>query len=220
MTPDVENIIFIYVVVNRNAGSKVLHAAKKSGISGGTVFLAKGTIKNHLLDVLALNDVRKEIVFLVAKESVGVSFLDGLSKEFNFHKQNHGIAFITDVAGVCGSKCLSCRGLQSDGEEETSMYQSVYIIVDKGRGEAAVEAASKAGAKGATIVGARGSGVHETNKLFNMAIEPEKEIVLIILKSELTERVVTAVRDELSIEKPGNGIIFVQNVKQVYGLFE
>jgi nitrogen regulatory protein PII len=79
------------------------------------------------------------------------------------------------------------------------MYQSIYTIVDKGRGEAVVEAATKAGAGGATIVGARGSGIHETGRLFNMDIEPEKEVVIIILKSEIAERVVSSIRDELDM---------------------
>ncbi|MBP1757889.1 MAG: transcriptional regulator [Firmicutes bacterium] len=220
MTPNMENIIFICVIVNRNVGSRVLHAARKYGLSGGTILLGRGTIKNPLLEALALNDVKKEIVFLVAEESVGLKFLENLSKELKLQKQNHGIAFVRDVARVCGTKCLSCSGLQDIGDEENAMYQSVYIIVDRGKGETAVEAATKAGAKGATIISARGSGIHETSRLFNMEIEPEKEIVLIILKSEIAEKVVSAVRTEMDIDKPGNGIIFVQNVRQVYGLFE
>ena len=62
--------------------------------------------------------------------------------------------------------------------------------------------------------------IHETSKVFNMEIEPEKEIVLIVLKRDITEKVVSAIRDEFDIEKPGNGIMFVQDIKQVYGLFE
>lgn len=220
MTPNMEKIIFIYVIVNRGIGSKVLHSARKQGLPGGTVLLGRGTIKNALLEALALNDVRKEIVFLVAEESIGIRFLDGLSAEFKFHKPNHGIAFFMDVDFVCGTKCLSCSGPKNIGGEEISMYQSVYIIVDRGKGEAAVEAATKAGAKGATIICARGSGIHETNKLFNMEIEPEKEVVLVILRNEITEQVVASIRDELDIIRPGNGIIFVQNVRQVYGLYE
>jgi nitrogen regulatory protein PII len=51
-----------------------------------------------------------------------------------------------------------------------------------------------------------------------MEIEPEKDIVLIIVKEELTEAVVNSIRDKLDIEKEGAGIIFVQEVDQAYGL--
>lgn len=220
MAPEMENIIFTYVIVNRGMGSRVLHEARKNGLSGGTVLLGRGTVKNPLLEALALDDVRKEIVLLLTEESVGIRFLDELSAELKFHKRNHGIAFIMDVAGVCGSKRLGCGRFKNTGGEETTMYQAVFIIVDRGKGEEAVGAATKAGARGATIISARGSGIHETNRLFNMEIEPEKEAVLIILKSEITEQVVSSVRRELEIDKPGNGIIFIQDVRQVYGLLE
>lgn len=220
MVPEKGNIVFICVIVNRSVGSKVLQASRKYGLSGGTILLGRGTIKNPLLEALALNDVKKEIVLLVAEESLGMGFLQNMNKELKLHKRNHGIAFVREVARVCGSKNLSCNQIKQDKGEENTMYQSVHIIVDRGKGETVVEAATKAGAKGATVISARGSGIHETTKLFHMEIEPEKEIVLIILKSGLAEQVVNAIREEMDIDKPGNGIIFVQDVKAVYGLFE
>jgi nitrogen regulatory protein PII len=83
-----------------------------------------------------------------------------------------------------------------------------------------VEAAAKAGSKGATIINARGSGIHETSRLFAMDIEPEKEIVLIVSDSDSTDHIVASIRENFQIEKPGNGIVFVQNVTQAYGLFD
>ncbi|WP_332842404.1 P-II family nitrogen regulator [Paraclostridium sp. AKS81] len=52
-----------------------------------------------------------------------------------------------------------------------------------------------------------------------MEIEPEKEIVLIISPSNLTDSIVSSIRDELKINEPGNGIIFVQDVNKAYGLY-
>lgn len=220
MTPDKKSIVMLYTIVNRNSGIKVLHIAKNSGLTGGTVLLARGTIKNPILETLALNDTRKEIVFLITEETIGTEFLEKLSTELKFYKRNHGIAVMMDVDYVCGSKCLNCCSPNNVGGEEITMYQAIYIIVDKGKGELAVDAATTAGAKGATIMNARGSGIHETSKLFNMEIEPEKEIVMIIIKSDIAQQVVTSIRNELDIDKPGNGIMFIQNVRQVYGLHE
>lgn len=215
-----EKYMTIYVIVNSHTGSKVLQLARNFGIPGGTILLGRGTIKNTLLDLLALNDTKKEIVLLVTEEEIGYKFLDSLNKELKLHKPNHGIAFTISVGAVCGSRSFNCSSFNIETREENTMYQAVYIIVDRGKGEAAVDAATKAGARGATIISARGSGIHETSKVFNMEIEPEKEIVLIVLKRDITEKVVSAIRDEFDIEKPGNGIMFVQDIKQVYGLFE
>lgn len=82
-----------------------------------------------------------------------------------------------------------------------------------------IEAAQKAGSKGGTIINARGSGIHETQKLFNMDIEPEKEVVLILSESKTTDSIVNSIRECLKIEEPGKGILFVLNVAETHGLY-
>lgn len=81
-----------------------------------------------------------------------------------------------------------------------------------------MDIATESGATGGTIINARGSGIHETHKLFNFDIEPEKEVVLILSKTDLTEQIATSIRDKLEINKPGNGIIFIQEVAKTYGI--
>ena len=82
-----------------------------------------------------------------------------------------------------------------------------------------MDAAKAAGSKGGTILNGRGSGVHETVKLFHMEIEPEKEIVLILSVKEAVENIVESIRKSLEIDKPGNGIIFIQEVSRAYGVY-
>ena len=98
------------------------------------------------------------------------------------------------------------------------MYNAVFVIVDLGKAEPVMDAATKAGARGGTVIKARGAGRHEISKLFSMDIEPEKEVVLILSESSQTEQIVTSVRDSLKIDKPGNGIIFCLDVNRTYGL--
>ena len=51
-----------------------------------------------------------------------------------------------------------------------------------------------------------------------MAIEPEKEIVLILAERKNAEAIVSLISERMEIEKPGKGIIFIQEVSKVYGL--
>ena len=100
------------------------------------------------------------------------------------------------------------------------MYNVITVIVDKGRGDDAIEAATKAGSQGGTIINSRGSGIHETSKVFAMEIEPEKEVVIILSKNDKTSDIVGSIREELKLDKPGNGILFVQDINKTYGLYE
>ena len=208
----------IYVVVHSGLGSKVLKVAKHNGIQGGTIILGKGTIKNRLLEFLDLTDVRKEIVIMITEQSKANNVLEIINKEFHFQKQNHGIAFSMSVTELVGSRHIKSKSPESNREENT-MYQAIYTIVDKGKAEIAIDAATAAGARGGTIMNGRGSGIHETNILFAMPIEPEKEIVMILSEEKSTNAIVASIRKELNIDEPGNGIIYIQNVNKTFGLF-
>ena len=220
MKSDHERVCFelIWVIVNFGKGSKVMHAAKKCGVTGGTIILAKGTANDKFADFLGLSDIRKEIVLMVSNKKMTRSALDRLDKKFNFKKPNHGIAFTTGVSEVIGS--VGCKATEADREEggEEAMHCAITAVVEKGKAEDVIDAATAAGSRGGTIINARGSGVHETSKLFFMDIEPEKEIVLILSDKKEAEAIISSIREKLDIEQPGKGIIFVQEVSKVYGL--
>lgn len=209
----------ICIIVNFGLGSKLLQSAKNHGISGGTVLLGKGTVNNRILEFLGLSDIRKEIVLMVADKKTVEYVLDKLDEEFKFEKPNHGIAFTTSVCSLVGtSHCKSDILYEEKGVGE-NMYHAITVIVEKGNAELVIDAATSAGSTGGTIINARGSGIHETLKLFSMNIEPEKEIVLILSKKENTQAIVSSIREQLKIDEPGNGILFIQDVNKTYGLY-
>lgn len=209
----------VYIIVNHGKGSKILHAAKELGMRGGTVFLGRGTVKNPILEFFSLDDARKEIILMGADTKTADEIVEALSKKFHFDKPNHGIAFTVSAGLIIGSKAY--KGGESESKEGVNpMYQLIITIVNKGKAEEVIDAATAAGARGGTIINARGSGIHETSKVFNMEIEPEKETVLILCKKDVTQAIVQAIYQNLELEKPGNGIVFVQDVNSAYGIYE
>lgn len=208
----------IYVIVGSETGSKVLHIAKQHGVTGGVIFRGRGTVKSQLLELLALDDVRKELVLMATTRSNAPHIFETLNKELKLYKSHHGIAFSVPLMGICSSRFFEQSEQQETEGVVKAMYKSITVIVDKGRGEDVVAAATKAGAKGATIINARGSGIHETSKLFAMEIEPEKELVLIISKDEQVEAIVDSIHRDFHLDKPGNGILFIQEVVRAVGL--
>ncbi|WP_324824260.1 P-II family nitrogen regulator [Sinanaerobacter sp. ZZT-01] len=214
------DIELICIIVNFGLGSKLVRLAKKHGIPGGTIMLSRGTVNSSILDYMGLSDVRKESVFMVADKKIARQALEEMNKEFEFNKPNHGIAFATSICGVLGTKSIVCGNIKNEREVDNTMYHLVTTIVDKGKGECVIDAATKAGSKGGTIMNARGSGIHETSKLFSMEIEPEREVVMILSEHESTEKIVTSIKEELKIEEPGNGIIYIQDVNKTYGIYK
>ena len=221
MSPDAEpGYELICIILNYGLGSKIMQTARKHGISGGTVFLGKGTVKSRLLDFLALSDVRKEIVLMVSGKSAVNDVMKLLNDKFEFEKPGHGVAFTVSVNDIIGARnCERSAGEEKRGADN-KMYEVITVVVDKGRAENVIEVATEAGSKGGTIINARGSGMHETMKLFSMDIEPEKEIVMILSEKETTDTIVSSIRGQLKIDEPGNGIIFTVDVNKAYGLYK
>ncbi len=209
------NLSLMVVIVDFGIGSKVLKLAKKKGVTGGTIFLGKGTVDDKLLDVLGICDTRKEIVLMVAEDRISNATMPFIEEKLKLKEKQNGIGFSSSINYFTGSKNKS----NPDNKVEVeSMFNCIYVVVDKGRAVDVVDSANKAGSKGGTIINARGSGIHETSKLFSMEIEPEKEVVLILAESEITDNIVKAITEDLEIEKPGNGILFVQSVTNTYGM--
>jgi len=81
-----------------------------------------------------------------------------------------------------------------------------------------VDAAKKAGATGATIIPARGTGIHEAKTFFGLILETQTDLVIFLLEEHLVEAVMKGIYEAGHFEKPGTGIAFVLPVDQVAGL--
>ena len=99
-------------------------------------------------------------------------------------------------------------------------YEAIFTIVDKGMSDQVIEAANRAGSTGGTVIHGRGSGTEATAKLFDLKIEPEKDIILILSKSEITQSIVDSIKISIDAEQRGKGIIFVLDVNRVTGLYK
>ncbi len=97
-------------------------------------------------------------------------------------------------------------------------HDLIVTIVRKGCCERIIKASNEAGAEGATIVPARGTGIHEKKQLLGIPIEPEKELILTIIQTHKTEQVLEAIIKAGNLNKPATGIAFVVELKQVVGI--
>lgn len=206
----------LVVIVEHNKASKVLHLADEKGVTASVAMLGRGTASRTIFDYLGLNDEKKAVLMLFGKTEEITDLADYLVEKLEMDKPNHGIAYIESAFNVFGTED-NANGSENIKRGE-NMYNAIYTIVEKGNADDVIEAAEKAGSRGGTVMHARGSGSEEARKVFNMLIEPEKEIVLIISEEAKTKDIVESIRKETGIEEQGKGIIFITRVEQTYGL--
>ena len=85
----------------------------------------------------------------------------------------------------------------------------ITCIVQRGLGDTIVQAAQEAGAQGATIFYAKGSGVRERLGILGVAVEVEKEVVNIVVSSEQLETVFNNIYLAGQLDTPGMGFMYV-----------
>ncbi|MDR3071973.1 MAG: P-II family nitrogen regulator [Clostridiales Family XIII bacterium] len=101
---------------------------------------------------------------------------------------------------------------------ESAEFRMIVTIVNRGYAEFVVDAAREAGAKGGTIIHARGTGVHETEKFLNISITPEKEMILTLVSKESAKKITREILEKAGLKTPGRGICFVLPVTDAVGL--
>ncbi|MDA3971911.1 MAG: P-II family nitrogen regulator [Desulfobulbaceae bacterium] len=81
-----------------------------------------------------------------------------------------------------------------------------------------VDAAKDAGATGATIIPARGTGIHEAKTFFGLALEAQTDIIMLLVEEHRIMQILEAIQEAGEFHKPGTGIAFVMPVEHVVGL--
>ena len=97
-------------------------------------------------------------------------------------------------------------------------HEAIFCIVNSGYSEAVMDAAKKAGARGGTIINARGTAGKEAETFFHIAIQPEKEIVMILVPKEIKDNILNALYEAVGLDSAGQGIAFSVPVESVVGL--
>ena len=97
-------------------------------------------------------------------------------------------------------------------------HEVIFCIVNAGFTDEVMDAAREFGARGGTVIRARGTANSEAEKLFNIAIQPEKEIVMILVESKLKNDILHALYKAVGLNTPGQGIAFTMPLDDVVGL--
>jgi succinyl-CoA synthetase beta subunit len=100
------------------------------------------------------------------------------------------------------------------------MYKNELIlcIVNQGFSGAVMDTAKRLGAKGGTVLSARGTASKEAEMFFNITIQAEKEIVMILVPSNIKDDILKGLYDSVGSDKAAQGIAFSLPVDNVIGL--
>lgn len=97
-------------------------------------------------------------------------------------------------------------------------YEMILCIVNTGFSETVMDAAKEVGARGGTVIHARGTANKEAEQFFHITIQPDKEIVMILVLADIKDKVLHALYQHAGLKTEGQGIAFSLPVDDVVGI--
>lgn len=225
-THDLAQLGLVITVVREGMGSGVVAMANKYEAAASFLCSGLGTSTSDFYDVLGFGEEKKNVIFTILRLSKWREFREELSTRLNTSRVTKGISAIIKIGalgGISTYKFLSNQRFEPVKEENPMpqsniKYDTIFAIVNDGFTDVVMTAARAAGARGGTIITARGTGNKEIEKFYGVRITPEKQIVMIMVERSIKEAVLEGVNNAVGFATKGQGIVFSIPTSDVLGM--
>ena len=101
---------------------------------------------------------------------------------------------------------------------KTNNHEVIFAIVNSGYAEEVMDVARENGARGGTILNARGVAREEAAAFFGITLHAEKELLMIVVEKSIRDGVLNGIYKAMGMSKKSTGIVFSLPVSDVAGL--
>ncbi len=215
----------LITIVDRGKTGAVQRIYQSYQIQSSLVLRGHGTANSEIMDMLGLDEPQKEVLVSVAAREICRSVMEELKDKLHFDRPGTGIAFTCPLTGisVAASERIQPPKEQTMKQKEDTVMEAqpmemIVTVVDSGSTDLVVTAAKEAGAHGGTVIKAREVDGDEQKKIFGMIVQPEKEMVLMLVQSEQKKEIVKAICAAV-LEKTGeHALVYSMAIGDTVGL--
>ena len=210
----------VAAVVDVEQGEKVLRIYREEQAPVDFVCMAHGTARTEMLDLLGIGETAKAIVMCMVSRQTGVRLIKRLEMRY----PGRGIAFTIPITGIGLRWHKLLTAADEEQKEVSRMHETeknngfdvVAVVMERGYTNVAMDAARKAGARGGTVISAR--GIAEVKRFFGIEIQAEKEIVFLVVRSDEKQQVMTALMQAVGMKTRSHGIVLSMPLSAAIGL--
>ena len=184
----------------------------------------EGTVRQKTLSLFGLEETAKTVHYCVVTANKKKELIKALTIEMAIDIPNRGISVAIPLTSMGGHRALEmyANGHENDDEEEQVMQEKqmelIVAICEKGHTETVMDAAREAGARGGTVVHAKGTGAKYSSKFFGISIAEEKEMIYIVASAEQKKDIMRGIMDNAGIDSEAHTIVFSLPVSDTAGL--
>lgn len=214
----------VLTILNRSYEKDYVEFFKQNGIVHLTEMLGHGTASKSILDYLGIENNEKIMIQTVVAAGKVDSLFTGLVSRMGINLPGTGVALsipIESIAGTWSMKYLT-EGQEAQEAEEVKMkeanYSLITVIAEKGCSDMVMDAAREAGARGGTVVHAKGTGKEAEAKFFGVSITPEKEMIYIAARKSDRADIMRAIMEKAGPQTDAKAVVFSLPVEDIAGL--
>ena len=217
-------LYLMFTIISRPDTGRLLGFYKEEGLERQFVTVGRGTAASEMLDYFGLEASEKTVIMSVVSDSVWKKVRAGLRSRMQIEVPGTGIAFIVPLSSIGGGRTFGflTAGQDFTAEEESSLkdtrYELLVVIANQGYSELVMDAARKAGAGGGTVIHAKGTGLERAEQFLGVSLASEKEMLFIVVKTELKNDVMRSVMRDAGLESKAKSILFSLPVTDTAGL--
>lgn len=210
----------VCVVCDREKREKALAVLEGQKSFFNLGLLGKGTANSRTLSYLGLGQTDKTVFFSIMPQTVAQEVLAKMDEVMELGVPGNGIAFSAPISEGCYHKPVQFGDWQDGGNEmqQTSTHDLIMVVVNRGYTEEVMDVARAAGARGGTVLHARGCGMTGAEKFFGVTIQPEKELIMIVAGNQDSCGIMAEIADKAGPGTDASAVSFSMPLTDVRGL--
>lgn len=226
----IEHFKLLITIVDRGKGGKAVDLYRAHHLHFDFACLGAGTASSKILNYFGLDETAKELVWTLAPVSRIPGLLPEIRRVLDLDTPGKGILFTIPLTGISAQIPPVLIKPEYQKEEPTMEesktapqghpYQLILTIVNRGSSDQVMEAARTAGARGGTVINARRVGYEDVQNLLGFTLQPEKEIVAILVPTQQKLPVMQAINRDAGLKTDCRGVLFSLPVDDIMGLQE
>lgn len=185
-----------------------------------TLVRADGTASVGILNFLGLQKTEKNLLLSIISSKEEKEIMNYIQDEFRINEIGKGIAFTVSLSSSSKYVFETFEKKEGVDMDKKSKYHLIITVANEGYADKIMNVAKRNGANGGTLIKGRGIGGKGSFKLFNVTVEPEKDIILIVCKNEEKNEIMNAILNKNGINTESKGICFSLPVDGIVGIEE
>ena len=219
------NLYCMLTIVRRELGEQFISFYKKNGMKTAFASLCNGTAQQKTLDYLGIEKTEKILITTFGPSDTVKKVSRELITKMNIDIPGSGIAMTIPMESVGGKTTLEALTKGQDLEKgevkdvNEMDYSLVVVIAESGGTDAVMDAARSAGARGGTVMHAKGTANDSLkNTFFGVTVASEKELIYIVSRKSDRDTIMKAIMEQAGAHTETKAMVFSLPVDSVVGL--